>query len=76
MQNTNVWISAPNYRASYGTASFGLQKNKIWIKYMRYKKFIRQWKHKLNDAGQIFVGKTTCPIRYIDTWYSLAPGKC
>jgi hypothetical protein len=23
-----------------------------------------------------FCGKTTCPIRYIDTWYSLAPGKC
>ena len=47
----------PNYRASYGTASFGLQKNKSWIKYMRYKKFIRQWKHKLNDAGQIFVAR-------------------
>jgi hypothetical protein len=46
----------PNYRASYGTASFGLQK-KNWIKYMRYKKFVRQWKHKLNVAGQIFVAR-------------------
>jgi hypothetical protein len=46
----------PNYRASYGTASFGLQKNKIWIKYMRYKKCIHI-KHKLNDAGQIFVAR-------------------
>jgi hypothetical protein len=50
------YVPPPNYRASYGTASFRLQK-KFWIQYMRYKKFIRQWKHKLNDAGHIFVAR-------------------
>jgi hypothetical protein len=71
------------YMLCTGTASdlaLAHKKNKIWIKYMHYKRCIRQWKHKFKDA-QLFVARQLAQSGKQDktftclSWYSLSPGK-